>query len=232
MFDKIRYSLLLLMLSASASAATYSYVDWTAMDTAAGTASGTITLNDGQVITVQLSSTQALGPQSQMGNVGDLDYWTGYATTYTSQVVENIPTNTDFISPNETVNSAITITFSQPVTQLAMDLVSLGQAGIPVTYSFDSAFILDQQGTGYWGTGSLTSLSSTTLQGAEGHGLIRFPAAITSLTINITPEGYNGFTIGAPNPPAVVPANTPMGLLFMTLLFAGFGLYYRRKLST
>ena len=103
-----------------------------------------------------------------------------------------------------------TITFSSPVSRLFFSLISVGQSGDPITYSFNQSFTLATQGPGWWG-GCNTCLvqSSNNLTGTEGDGTLIFNGPISSLSFTTSPtENWHGFTVGA-----TVPEPSSMALL-------------------
>src|SRR5262249_44184737 len=70
-------------------AATYRYVDWTSADPAQGTASGTLTLQDGSVVNVTFKALKDDGSPGQLYGAqtsGGTNYWTP-ASTYTGAEV-------------------------------------------------------------------------------------------------------------------------------------------------
>jgi hypothetical protein len=90
-----------------------------------------------------------------------------------------------------------TITFSRPVRDPVMAVLSMGASGRPMTYEFDAPFDLISNGPGYWGNGPLTARAGNVLEGQEGHGVIRFRGTFTSISWTVpTAEGWNGYTFG------------------------------------
>jgi hypothetical protein len=98
------------------------------------------------------------------------------------------------------------VTFAAAIDDLVMALVSVGQPGLAVTYSFDQAFTLDSEGVSYWGggqPGAYTSNGPTSFTGREFHGVIHFAAPVTSLTFTTNPdEDWHAFTFGSVPEPA------------------------------
>ena len=122
-----------------------------------------------------------------------------------------------------------TITFSTPVTNPIMAIVSLGQSGIQASFNFtpSEAFVLEGGGgSSQWGGTGLTSVGQN-VYGEEGNGLVQFLGAYGSITwTNPTPEGYYAMTIGQAIPESATWAM--MGLGFAGLAFAA----YRRASKT
>jgi hypothetical protein len=196
----------------SASAATVAWADWTNINST--TATGTI---GGVGVTV--TGGIALGGRSQTGC--GTNYWTqpnaGNAA-YTDGIVGNGPTACEqvgLIGP-----TTVTVAFATAIDDLVMAIVSVGQVGVPVTYSFSQAFTLDSEGVGYWGggqAGAYVANSSTSFTGREFHGVLRFDNPVTSLTFVVNPgEDWHAFTFGN-----VVPEPGSIALVLTALLAAG-----------
>ena len=85
-----------------------------------------------------------------------------------------------------------------------MAILSLGQPGLPVDYSFDQPFNVLSFGPGYWGgPGTLTDIGGNVLHGVEGHGVIQFQGMVSSITWTAAPsETWHGFQIGTVPDPA------------------------------
>jgi hypothetical protein len=193
---------LLLGLVQPAFAAQVYWTDWTSAtpgpDTSGnpGLASGTITLPDLSTVTVSYTGEINF---AQTGGVGT-NYWSPSAT-FTSPQVANAPPTSDIIAlwgGNATVDS---ITFSKPVTDPVMAIMSLGRTDQAVTYAFiNTPFTILSSGpsTIYAGAvGSLTNPSGNVLQGKEGTGTIQFSGTFSSVSwIVPTSEVWHGFTVG------------------------------------
>lgn len=131
---------------------------------------------------------------------GGTNYWNP-STPYISTEVSNAPPASDIIAlcgGNTIVN---TISFSKPVVDPVMAIVSLGQGGVSVRYEFNAPFEILSCGRGYWGGGP-TSLyigtSPNILVGNEGHGTIQFSGTYSSISWTVPVyEGWHGFTVGA-----------------------------------
>jgi hypothetical protein len=94
-----------------------------------------------------------------------------------------------------------TITFSSPVVNPVMAIVSLGQGGIKAEFDFLPSEPFSLAGGGpsiAWGGQALTSIGSTVF-GIEGNGLVVFHGTYTSISwTNPVAENYYVATIGAP----------------------------------
>ncbi|MDN5753861.1 MAG: PEP-CTERM sorting domain-containing protein [Nitrosospira sp.] len=123
------------------------------------------------------------------------------ASSFTSAEVTNTPgTNGTLIMTGGT-NEINNLHFSQAVINPIIDLFSVGQGGVPVTFNFldGATFSILSQGAGHWGGGLLTQ-SGSSVTGWEGNGLLQFHGTYTDISF-ITPdyEFYYGATVGAIN---------------------------------
>ena len=177
-----------------ATASAQVWTDWSAFTAGSpGTATGTIT-GFGAPITVTYSGYVKSGTQV----ASSTDWWSGNAYT-TSDGVNHRPTGTDLIQLiGPTTGYRNTLTFSAPITNLYMAIISLGQPTVPVKYSFDQTFTILSEGQGHWGDGTLSvDASGKVLTGQEGHGLLRFKSPVTTLSWSVDPgEDWHGFQVG------------------------------------
>jgi hypothetical protein len=119
------------------------------------------------------------------------------------------------------------VTFSSPVNNLIMDIVSLGQPGIGTKYTFTSPFtILNIGPSNEFGGGTATlSESGNTLTGVEGDGIIEFAGPISSLSWTASnPEFWNGFTFGAESPATSTVPEPAYPLLIIGTSFIALGI--------
>jgi len=198
----------------------YYYVDWTAGDLNAGKVNGVINIPGQTPITVEF---KVLNPNGTPGSFygyqtgassvfgplagwGIHNYWAAnnYAP-YVSGYVLNGPTFPDLIALEGGTQSSYIITFSAPVRDPVMDVLSLGQGGRPTTYAFDRSFAIVSQGTGFWGSGPFyiqgNTPSGNTLIGAEGHGAIRFGGSLSGFSWTVpSSETWHAFTLGIRGP--------------------------------
>jgi hypothetical protein len=204
-----------------AAAAPIIWTDWTSANTttAAGTLGG-----------INVGFAGNISPAAQ--TAGGTNYWAVNPAIYTSvPQVDNPPPDSDIIRlTGGTATGVQTITFSQPVTNPVMAILSLGQPGFPVTYVFgDENFSVLNSGAGFFGgnpAGSLFEDAGNILRGIEGHGIIQFQGTFTSITWTIpTAENWHGFQIGAPVA-AQVPE--PATMLLMGGAFAAGAFRARR----
>src|ERR1035438_546569 len=133
------------------------------------TVNGTITLGS-QTVGVTYTSTDLAF--SQLNNVGT-DWWSGGACgglcpVYTAAGIP-APDTVDMIGIVGD-SSLHTLSFSTPVNNPVLALISLGQPSVLTTYYFDSPFTIVTSGGGWWGGGSLNAVGVNGLEGIEGDG--------------------------------------------------------------
>jgi hypothetical protein len=218
----------------SAIADVFQYVDWTAADPAAGTASGTITLPDLSVVGVTF---EVLNFDGSPGNyyfaqtAGGIDYWNP-TTPYISPEVENAPPTPDILALIGGTDQTYKVTLSEPIKDPIMAILSLGQGGVTVDYDFDAPFTIVSQGAGYWGGGptALQQLPGDILRGNEGHGTIRFDGTFSSFSWTAPfGETWHGFTYGIRTTEAIEPTiPEPSSFAMVALGCAVFG-WWRRS---
>lgn len=197
----------LLFLTPFASASVI-WADWTASTVGPfGFASGTLSSS-------AINYSGDVDPATQVA--GGVNYWNP-STPYISPTVPNAPPPADIIALKQ---GNCSITFSSPVTDPVMAIVSLGQVPIPVSYLFDRPFDVLSFAPGFWGgPGTLTELQGNELRGVEGHGVIQFQGTFSSISWTVsTFEHWHGFTIGLVPEPTLLP-----------LFFLGVALSRRRR---
>jgi hypothetical protein len=137
---------------------------------------------------------------AQTNNMG-IDYWNPQAA-YLSGTVSNAPDSqsVDIIAIG-TGGQGETITFSSPVTNPILAVISVNGPGL----YFSAPFNVLSDGCGYWGCGNLyVGAGNLLYSNGEGTGAIQFPGTFTQITINEQgSENWRGFTVG------VLPTGTP-----------------------
>jgi len=185
------------------------WADW--QNAATQGAVGTITTQTDQVV-VNYVNTNGYA-FAQLGNDA-ADYWTDQSrvrnaatSTFTSEGVTNIPTNTDIIGLRYAGTQ--TLQFDKTVANLVFAYVSLNGNG----YAFDQDFEIlsyghpeDGNSCGYWGCGTshkeVVDLGNGVVEyrllgTGEPHGTIRFLGAFDTISWrSMTDEWWNGFTVG------------------------------------
>ncbi len=194
----------------SAAAAPVNWTNWSAISTAAATG------DMGGVSVSAVANSGAMDGPSQLGcgtnfwsqpNPGDL--------AYTGGSVDNAPTNCQQVALDSPVS--VTVTFGSAIDTLYMALLSVGQLGLTVSYTFDQSFTVDSEGEGFFGNGNYVLGAGNTLAMDEFHGVLRFDAPVSSLTFRTAPgEYWHAFTFGA----AAVPEPGSLALAGLALLAA------------
>ena len=169
---------------------TASWANWTS--SAPGSISGNF-IQGGQTINVTYT-----------GNTSGVDYSSSFYSvpgSFTNAEVTNTPGTNGTLLMTGGTNEINAFHFSQAVVDPIIDLFSVGQAGMPVTFNFlnDAIFSILSQGAGNWGGGLLTQNGSSVI-GWEGNGLIQFHGTYTDIYFT-TPdyENFYGATVGAVN---------------------------------
>jgi hypothetical protein len=208
-YVKLAIGLIFAGFASIASAGLVSWTDWT-IDTAgaSGAAHGSI---------LQNSTSVGVTYSGDVGWLSPASYWSeGTPAPYTgNSVVDNAPTSGISVSR---ASSSNTLTFASALIDPVFALYSVGRLNAPVTYSFDQAFTLLSEGYGNWGDGSF-STSGNQLTGYEGHGLIQFSGAVSSISFDIlNPEYHHGFTLGALTTTQSVAEPSTLALLGLGIL--------------
>lgn len=146
--------------------------------------------------------------------------WNENGTTYISANVPALPPNSDRVGVNGFGNATQTLTFNQTVTNLVMNIWSLGRPGTAGSWTFNAPFVVLSENTAGF------QVSGNTISAEEGAGTIQFTGAFSSLAWTIdSPEALADWNIGATSVSAV-PEPSVYALLCSGLAFGG--LWYLR----
>jgi hypothetical protein len=143
------------------------WADW--QSTGSGTATGVLSPPSGP-IQVTSHGGDIYGVQTSSGS----SYWTP-AATYTSATVANAPTGPGIVELNGGGSQPDALTFSPPVTNPVLAIVSLGTAVVPATLDVGAPFTILSSGTGYQGAAlgsGMLSADDGGVTGAEANGVI------------------------------------------------------------
>ena len=202
----------LALLSTPTLAATAFWTDWLNVPTTSS-ASGRIVMGS-QTIDINYSGTTN---HSFVQTGTGTNFWTG--TAYTNGTVDNAPPAAELVALNP--GGTVTISFSQPVTDPVIGLVSWNGN----TVNFGVPIEIDSFGPGFWGNGTpvLNAAGTGFVGNGEVHGVIRLPGTHDSITFTHTSENWHGFTVG------VVPEPASYALLLVGLGLVGFAARRRKS---
>lgn len=200
----------LLSWAGTAEAVVVNWADLTSATT--NQVTGTLDVN-GTSVGVTYSGPYAFAQTDGTGT----DFWTEpnpASRPYTGGSVSNRPPGTDIVALAQ--GGSKTITFSQPVNDLYLGLVSWNGNNV----SFDRPFEIVSEGCGFWGCGSFTNVTPTSFTGSgELHGIIRFQGPLSSITFTDISENWHGFQVGVAGVGVPVPEPAAWALMIV-----GFGL--------
>ena len=215
----------------AASQAASAQVTWTDWSSSAVFGFGTSGSATGTAGGVGVAYNGELLGNSQVNGAIGINYWS-FSAPYLSATVPNAPPAAEILTlggQNSAPFITSTVTFSQPVANPVMAILSLGAGTRPVRYDFAQDFTILSSGAGFWGGAEPDSLfeePGDVLRGLEGHGTIRFNGTFTSLSWTTAPvEIWHGFQIGLlpiPEPEIYAMILAGLGLL-------GFAARRKRK---
>ncbi len=208
----------------------YTYTNWTSATNSSGPTSGSVsgTLTFGSNVVDVTYTGDVAGAQIN----GNGTNFYNPAADFVSSVVSNAPTSPDIIQLSQAFAYTDTLTFSQPLVNPVIDIVSLG-AGQTVGYNFNATPIILSQGTDDWGgCDTCLSISGDTVNGNEGSGAVEFVGTFSSISWTATGgEYWNGITLAAPGVgSSQSPVPEPSSLLLLGSGIAGMvGMVRRRR---
>jgi hypothetical protein len=200
------------------SADTAYWTDWNAKST--GIVSGVLTVGS-TTVDVTFSGAYSFAQIS-----GGTNYWSPNAP-YLSAAVGNAPPAADIVGLY--TGGAVTITFSQPVHNPLIALVSWN--GNTVNFAEGSNLQYLSSGSGYWGSGTFFHPTSISFQGSgELHGVIQLTGDFSSISFSHTSENWHGLTVGVLGVTPAIPEPETYALLLAGLGLLGI-MARRRKQS-
>jgi len=154
----------------------------------------------------------------QLTGAGGTDYWYPNAPyTQGGLTAPDVGGNWAYIKLDPSTSGLLT--FSDPMEDVYLALISVGRWNLPVTYTFDRPFTVVSNNysprCAWWGCGSYTTAGNT-FTGYEFSGTLKFSGTVSQLGFSTSPgEYWHGFTVGAAATVTPEPA---------TLLLMGTGL--------
>jgi hypothetical protein len=177
------------------------------------------------------------GWSSAFGTTGN-SWWSGVNfnnTTFLSQNVQQLPTNSDRIAVGGTGNANQTLTFGSTVSNIVMNIWSLGRPSDLGSWQFNQPFVILSENNGEYGSApyALDAAGVNRLDGYEGSGTIQFTGQFTSLSWQVLdPEFFAMWNIGVTSASAPSAVPEPGQVAASLLLLSGIGGYVfvkRRK---
>lgn len=178
----------------SAHALDTAWADWTT-ETSSTTVTGRLSLPSG-IVKVKFSGPTLYFAQT---GTGETDYWS--SGTPDAYAVTGAPVGSDllaFVGGSDT--QVYKISFSKPVTNPVMAILSLGRNAVPTRYVFNQTPTLLSSGVGFYGgCADCLKVKKKTLTGTEGHGVVQFIGTFSAISWKQPDyEFWHGVTVGAP----------------------------------
>ncbi len=194
--------------ASSAAVAAPGWIDWTT------TSTGSLTIG-ATTVGVSLSGSAPIGLDN-----GDYYYNNGATggTAVSGTYGGLVPSDMLQVDPA----SSFTLTFDQAIVNPYIALVSVGQTGLPVTYTFNGHVSVLTFGSNYWGYGGY-SIAGNSITGFEYNGIVQLTGSFTTLTISTNPgEYWHGFNVGSDSFATAVPEPETYAMLLAGLGLLGF----------
>lgn len=219
--------LTLLVAPGLAAGATVGWTDWT--ERGGDWLVGRLTLSDGTGVEVRYDG-ELFGSRID----GGMNYWIP-ESTFVSDAVDHGPPTGDMAVLAGGDESLHTLTFTPPVLDPVVAVVSVGRPNLLVEYRFDRPFTLLSSGGDYWSPEEDSRLVDSgpndrggdTLRGWEGSGTLQFAGVVEALSWTIPlREGWHGLTVGAAKAPVPEP---PAFALCLTVVAGLLGARFHRR---
>jgi hypothetical protein len=205
---------LIALISLQAQAATI-WTDWT--DFTVGANGGGSAVGNVFGVDVSYSGELDAGVGNGTGNI-----WNPSATFVGGTSTTSPDDVGDYIRINGSYTGTGTINFASPVVDPLIAIWSLGQPGFGASFTFNATPALQAGGPNSQYGGSSITVSSNTVNGNEGNGVVQFTGTYSSITFTSTPEEWYAFTVGVNDvvaPPIPEPASVVLAFAGLTGLF-------------
>lgn len=195
---RLLFLTLLLLTPRLAAANTIGWTDWTGHGS--DWMVGLLTLADGRAVEVRYE-----GELDGSRIDGGVSFWIP-ESTYLSATVDHGPPTADMVILAGGDESRHTLTFTPPLLDPVVAVVSVGRPNVLVEYEFDHPFTLLSSGGDYWSTaeesrlldGGPNTMGGDTLQGWEGSGTLQFAGVVGEISWTVPlKEHWHGLTVGA-----------------------------------
>ena len=171
---------------------------------------------------------------SEFGSNTDY-FWAGEnynGTTYISANVPTLPPNSDRIGLGGYGIPTQSLSFSAPVSNIVMNIWSLGNPSTLGSWIFNQPFVILSQNAGQYPAApyALRSAANNTLNGYEGSGTLQFTGTFASLSWQVVnPEVYAVWNIGVTSASAAVPEPGTWAAAALLVGGAAFARWRKRR---